>query len=84
MKRLQDEYDEFIIRDDKEKKSKLTNKSGIHDVSECSDSYDSEDSDNLRKRYKNHSFLDDEVDKAKTSLKFKNMAQYRALAEGET
>ena len=62
----------------------MTTKSGIHDVSECSDSYDSEDSDNLRKRYRNHSFLDDEVDKAKTSLKFKNMAQYRALKEGET
>ena len=84
MKRLQDEYDEFIVKNDKEKKSKMTIKSGIHDVSECSDSYDSEDSENMRNRYRNHSFLDDEVDKAKTSLKFKNMAQYRALKEGET
>ena len=58
-------------------------KSGIHEVSECSDSYDSEDTDDMRRRYMNHSFLDDEVDKAKTNLKFKKMAQYRALVEGE-
>ena len=64
---------------DQEKKSKKTMKSGIHAVSECSDSYDSEESDDLRRRYMNHSFLDDEVEKAKTNIKFKNMAQYRAL-----
>ena len=48
-------------------------KSGIHNVSECSDSYDSEDSDDLRRRM-NHSFLDDELDREKTNLKFKKMA----------
>ena len=49
-------------------------KSGIHEISETSDSYDSEDTDDMRRRYMNHSFLDDEMDKAKTNLKFKKMA----------
>ena len=82
IKQLQDEYDEFIEKI--EQKSKMTMMSGIHDVSEESDSYDSEDSAGLRKSYLNHSFLDDEIDKERSNLKFKNMAMYRALKEGET
>ena len=45
--------------------------SGIPDVSEHSDSYDSEDEINYRK-FKNNSFLDDELEKEK------------ALRRGET
>ena len=83
MKTLQGEYDNFLVKADMKRRSKTTMKSGIHEVSECSDSYDSEDSDDLRRRYMNHSFLDDEVDKARANLKFKKMAQYRALVERE-
>ena len=48
-----------------------------------SDSYDSEDSVNHQK-FKNNAFLDEELEKEKSKLKFKNMAAYRALKEGET